>query len=392
MKKILLIGILMVLLAVLVSAADVIVKAGGVNVQGLTVDTNTLFVDSAGDKVGIGTLTPTEKLEVVGTGAKVKTPELCIGTDCRTVWPSAGTGAGGWTEDATGDKIFTTTTTRKVGIGTTNPAQKLHISGAGNLMLQIESDTAAFIRTVDSGSTLNKKYFDIINDGGNLLFRALNDDTSLKTEVTINNDGAIKVGQAFLSSGGDYVHLANNEYYTGSAWVGTAPGALIQLAGQQIVFYRHDGQGNHVSSLVVDTAGNLLVSGDIKTTTIGDFYDPTLPSTGTNNPLCWAASGLFGTCTSSIKYKEDISQLDLGLSVVERLNPVQFRWKSNGEEDIGFIAEDVEKVNPILVTYNDGRIQGVKYQQLTAVLVSAIKELNKVNKELRSRVEALEKR
>jgi hypothetical protein len=31
-----------------------------------TVDTNTLFVDAANDRVGIGTASPTEKLEVVG--------------------------------------------------------------------------------------------------------------------------------------------------------------------------------------------------------------------------------------------------------------------------------------------------------------------------------------
>src|SRR5205085_1715397 len=33
-----------------------------------------------------------------------------------------------------------------------------------------------------------------------------------------------QVGQAYLSSGGDYVHLANNEWYNGATWTQTAVG------------------------------------------------------------------------------------------------------------------------------------------------------------------------
>ena len=79
--------------------------------------------------------------------------------------------------------------------------------------------------------------------------------------LDVTQNGAIKVGNAFLSSGGDYAHLANNEYFTGSAWVGTAPGALIQLAGQNINFYRHDGQGGHTQSLGIDANGDIQVGG-----------------------------------------------------------------------------------------------------------------------------------
>ncbi len=43
--------------------------------------------------------------------------------------------------------------------------------------------------------------------------------------------------------------------------------------------------------------------------------------------------------------------------------------------DLGFGAEDVYEVEPLLVTHNNnGEIEGVKYAQISAVLVNAIKE------------------
>jgi chromosome segregation ATPase len=57
------------------------------------------------------------------------------------------------------------------------------------------------------------------------------------------------------------------------------------------------------------------------------------------------------------------------------LRAVAFDWKDGGGHDFGFIAEEVAAVNNLLATYNkDGQIQGVKYDQLTAILTNAIKE------------------
>jgi len=42
--------------------------------------------------------------------------------------------------------------------------------------------------------------------------------------------------------------------------------------------------------------------------------------------------------------------------------------------DVGFGAEDVEKVDPLLVTYNKGQVEGVKYDRISVVLVNAVRE------------------
>jgi hypothetical protein len=44
-------------------------------------------------------------------------------------------------------------------------------------------------------------------------------------------------------------------------------------------------------------------------------------------------------------------------------------------KDVGFGAEDIAAVEPLLVTYNEkGEIEGVKYDRIVTVLVNAVKE------------------
>jgi len=69
---------------------------------------------------------------------------------------------------------------------------------------------------------------------------------------------------------------------------------------------------------------------------------------------------------------------------------VTFRWKSNGQTDIGFVAEEVNEVEPLLNNFNEkGEIEGVKYAQITTVLVNAVKEQQKQIEEQRAQIEAL---
>ncbi len=56
------------------------------------------------------------------------------------------------------------------------------------------------------------------------------------------------------------------------------------------------------------------------------------------------------------------------------MRPVHFKWKKSGEEDIGFIAEEVDALDPVLSQRKDGRVEGVKYSQLTSLIVNAIQE------------------
>lgn len=54
-------------------------------------------------------------------------------------------------------------------------------------------------------------------------------------------------------------------------------------------------------------------------------------------------------CSSSYRYKTAVSRFRKGLAVVDRLNPIAFAWKLGGKNDIGFGAEDVEKIDQRLI-------------------------------------------
>src|SRR5262249_37430770 len=81
------------------------------------------------------------------------------------------------------------------------------------------------------------------------------------------------------------------------------------------------------------------------------------------------------TCSSSLRYKTNLAPFRSGLNLIQRLSPITFNWKANGEADLGLGAEDVAKVEPLLVTHNaKGEVEGVKYDSLGAVLINAVRE------------------
>lgn len=92
-------------------------------------------------------------------------------------------------------------------------------------------------------------------------------------------------------------------------------------------------------------------------------------------PLCRNGAGYIGACSSSLRYKKDVAPYLGGLGVAMRLRPLSYTWKDDGRQDVGFAAEEVERIEPRLTFKNrDGEVEGVNYGNITAVLVNSIKE------------------
>jgi len=74
--------------------------------------------------------------------------------------------------------------------------------------------------------------------------------------------------------------------------------------------------------------------------------------------------------------KTDFKALDNPLEMVKKLNGLNYTWKSDGSKDIGFIAQEVEKVVPEVVYSTNGKAgsYGLDYSSLTALLTEAIKQ------------------
>ena len=96
-------------------------------------------------------------------------------------------------------------------------------------------------------------------------------------------------------------------------------------------------------------------------------------------------SGSFLYSPSDERLKTNIQSLQNSLTKVQQLKGVSFNWKANGQESLGLIAQDVEKVFPQIVGTDKEGMKSVDYTKLVAVLIEAMKEQQKQIDELKSR-------
>ena len=59
-----------------------------------------------------------------------------------------------------------------------------------------------------------------------------------------------------------------------------------------------------------------------------------------------------------------------------QIRGVSFEWKDSGRKDIGLIAEEVAKVIPEVVTFEEGEkyADSMNYQKLVSLLFECVKE------------------
>jgi len=101
------------------------------------------------------------------------------------------------------------------------------------------------------------------------------------------------------------------------------------------------------------------------------------------------------TAISDERLKENIVDLETGLSEVMSLQPRRFDWKNgDGENVAGFIAQEVETVLPDLIgDYKHEELEdakAIKMGDMIPTLVKAIQEQQTIIDDLKTRIEALE--
>jgi hypothetical protein len=159
----------------------------------------------------------------------------------------------------------------------------------------------------------------------------------------------------------------------------TVVGALADVDSGNLSFATAIGAGAHVSTSNTIVVGRSNSSDEVRVP--GTMAILTLGSAGFVS-LCRNAVNQISTCSSSLRYKKDLQPFTRGLALLNTLKPITFRWKADNSPDLGFGAEDIAAVEPLLVTRNDkGEVEGVKYDRITAVLVNAVKEQQEQIKE-----------
>ena len=90
--------------------------------------------------------------------------------------------------------------------------------------------------------------------------------------------------------------------------------------------------------------------------------------------------------TSSREIKQDIRPLDVDADIIDRFQPVTFRFKAAPEREVaGMILEDVTEIFPLACTNG-----GIDYSQLVPLLIATIQRDRARLRDLAARVEALE--
>ena len=322
---------------------------------------------SVNGKVGIGTNNPSEKLDVIGyvRGSQ----GLCIGNDCRAVWPTGSDNGNGVWNSGIGGIFYNG---GKVGIGISTPTQKLEVRGkikatefcldSGCISTWPTGNGAGINGTDSLWSTINEG---IYYNGGNI---GVGTDNPL-SRLSVGSNGFSGVGVytvgtkygLFAASSGDAGLRARGGYY-GAFGVGTSVGIYGSGGPTGVGIYGHNSK--------------IGVRGD------GTIYDFYAGGAGTD----------YGTA-SSMRWKDNVVEIDpqIALNKILQIKGSYFDWNIyDDKHDLGFIAEEIGQIVPEVVQYETDLsdpsnwyvdengikrlyAEGVDYGALTPMLVQAIK-------------------
>ena len=234
--------------------------------------------------------------------------------------------------------------------------------------LQVGSTTTAL--TIDSSNNIG------IND----------DSPSYKLDV----NGSLRATGAIYANNGAYIPSGHQLNFTGYATSDNEDAIKIGIDGEKaawIKWYDDDDEADQATWIGMD-AGTNKFHINVKENSNDAWYN--FKKDGTLECANVVES-------SDKRLKTNIKPLNNSLQKVLSLNGVYYTWISDAKSknQIGFIAQEVEKVIPEVVETDTDPVNGgsnllenqksVSYSKIVPVLVEAIKELT-------TKVEALEKR
>ncbi len=307
-----------------------------------------------------------------------------------------------------------------VGIGTTAPSAKLEV--AGDVVIGTASDTNRVISrlgtyssgvrtlTIRAGSTSDNTsgtggayitlanalnaggaYGDIgyyTNDGGassaNHIFYANGSEkmriTNTPTLSITNNNESITLTnftQALTNAGINIITNYTADAYTpGIFWSASDNSATKPKAG---IWMQETASGTNLFLGTSNSYSMGITNSGLKIDYSG------------NGTFVGSVTGTAFYYSSDERLKKEIKPVGDALSKVLGLRGVEFKWKESGEESLGFVAQEVEKVLPELVgTDKETGLKSVQYGNVTAVLVEAVKEQQAQIEKLQGRIDRLE--
>ena len=204
--------------------------------------------------------------------------------------------------------------------------------------------------------------------------------------------GSTAVGsQALFSSTGltgyntaiGFAALQNNISGSDNVALGRDAG-INHSTGDDNIYIRNDGLANEVGTIRI---GTQIVH---SSTYIAGIANTTL-TTNTAPVVVDTTTGQLGhaMATSSQRFKDDIKPMAKASEAILSLKPVTFHYKQEFDPtrspQFGLVAEEVEKINPDLVTRgHDGKAYGVRYEAVNAMLLNEFLKEHQTVQELKS--------
>tara|TARA_R110001583_G_scaffold4356_4_gene25333 strand:+ start:5575 stop:6771 length:1197 start_codon:yes stop_codon:yes gene_type:complete len=217
------------------------------------------------------------------------------------------------------------------------------------------------------------------------------DNYGTSTEYVTNT---MNIKLSSLGNGGEFIVASQQSAFL---WSPTAWGTIQSRTEHQAASFMVYGSGttsattaftvtsvnadNSVPtvSLAVDDGGNVRI-GERSLTGTGKVYlqGGVLTNEELFDTLMIGSDGQVGTTASLRNLKQNIDY-KYDSSWVYDLKPAKFEFKKYPDNTrYGFIAEDVEEVNPHFAKYNnDGSLRGVKDELLSSVILKELIELRK---------------
>jgi len=294
---------------------------------------------------------------------------------------------GDWT--ISGDNIYSSVS-GNVGIGMTNPGEKLQVAGTIHCTygaIKFPDGTAQFTAAYNTSGGIDgsgtafyiPKFTGATTLGNSSIYQSGTSigigTTSPGAKLQVQYDGTHFI-QSHVSSTSAYTTYRNGSH----AWD-------IGPDGYSGNWYFIKANGTNI--IGVHTSGIINLYGD--PVYLRESYDNAISSP--YRDLYITSIGEVGYISSSIRYKENIRSIEPYAEKIYRLNPVAFDYKATDgpDNEFGLIAEEVQKVFPELVSFDDeGNPETVTYSKLVPLLLNEMIKLKKQNDVLQEKVGYLE--
>jgi len=181
----------------------------------LTVDGGTLFVDASTNRVGFGTLTPSQVVHIVGNAY--------VDGDLTVTGNASLSSSSVWTKDGSTNEV--TYTAANVGIGTNNPDSTLHVNGTTKLVGDVTMQghiIPSAANTYDLGSAA-KTFRHVYVGPGSLYVNGKQVITDDSDTITITTD--INQNLALKTSGSGNMQIST----VGTGDIELTAGGIIQM-------------------------------------------------------------------------------------------------------------------------------------------------------------------